>query len=157
MNVDIGERKSRFLAVALWFLSVPAILFLSIAAKKHVRTMVTFCAVLLIPALCYADTLAAQSYVELVSEPSQAVPSETYLLGLPNNGGPAVVRAAFQLKNIDEIDDEAETFQFTGVLTLTWQDKRQAFDPNKERVQEKIYQGDFQFNEISPAWYPQPL
>jgi hypothetical protein len=66
-----------------------------------------------------------------------------------------VVRAAFKLKDINEIDDEAETFQFTGMLTLTWQDKRQAFDPNKERVQEKIYQGGYQFNEVSPAWYPQ--
>ena len=66
-----------------------------------------------------------------------------------------VVRVAFHLQDINAIDDEAETFQFTGVLTLTWQDNRQAFDPNQEQVAEKIYQGSYQFNELSPAWYPQ--
>ena len=155
MNIDFGKRQRWFLAGSVWFLPVPALLFLSIEAWKHVRKIVTFGAALLILALCYADTLAAQFNGERAPEPSQVFSSKTYLLGPPNNGSPAVVRAAFQLQKIDEIDSEAETFQFTGVLTLTWQDKRQAFDPDKERVQEKIYQGDYQFNEVSPAWYPQ--
>ena len=155
MNVDFDKRLHWFLAVSAWFLYVPFLLSLSIVAWRHVRTIVILKAVMLIPVLCYADTLAAQSNGKMGIEPPQAVSSKTYLLGPPNNGGPVVVRAAFQLKNIDEIDDEAETFQFTGVLSLSWQDKRQAFDPDKERVQEKIYQGGFQFNEISPAWYPQ--
>jgi len=145
MNVEFGKRQR-------WFL---ALLSLSIVAWKHVRINVTFSVVLLIPVFCYADTLMAQSNVEHGTEPPQVVSNATYLLGPPNNGGPVVVRAAFQLLNIDEIDNEAETFQFTGVLTLTWQDKRQTFDPDKEGVQEKIYQGNYQFNEISPAWYPQ--
>lgn len=65
------------------------------------------------------------------------------------------VRAAFHLMNINEIDEEAETFQFLGALALTWKDDRQAFDPNQAQVDEKVYQGSFQFDELSPAWYPQ--
>ncbi len=83
--------------------------------------------------------------------------SEADLLSLPGDGSPVVVRAAFHLQDINEIDEEAETFQFTGVLTLTWQDRRQAFDPQKTQAKEKIYQGNYQFNELSPAWYPQVM
>lgn len=61
---------------------------------------------------------------------------------------------AFHLRSINWVDDETETFDFTGVLTLTWQDPRQVFDPEIEGI-EKIYQGTYQFNELSPAWYPQ--
>lgn len=102
----------------------------------------------LLLALCNAPGVAAQ-------EPPQTAASVTALLGPPSEDGPVVVRAAFHLLDINDIDEEAEMFQFTGVLTLTWQDKRQAFDPNKEQVEEKIYQGGYQFNELSPAWYPQ--
>lgn len=77
------------------------------------------------------------------------------LLGPPSDNGPVVVRAQFELQDINSIDDEPETFEFTGVLVLTWKDPRQAFDPKVAGVQEKIYQGDYQFNEVSPAWYPQ--
>lgn len=66
-----------------------------------------------------------------------------------------MVRADFQLRDINDIDDETERFEFAGVLKLTWKDERQAFDPAEAGVSEKIYQGDFQFNEISPGWYPQ--
>jgi hypothetical protein len=77
------------------------------------------------------------------------------LLGPPSDKGPCVVRAQFQLQDINSIDDEPETFEFTGVLVLSWKDPRQAFDPKVAGVAEKIYQGDYQFNEVSPAWYPQ--
>ena len=77
------------------------------------------------------------------------------LLGPPNGGEQVVVRAGFQLRDINSIDDEAETFEFSGVLTLKWQDPRQAFDPAETGVKEKIYQGDYQFNELSTGWYPQ--
>jgi hypothetical protein len=73
----------------------------------------------------------------------------------PPGDRPVVVRASFHLWEINGIDDEAETFEFTGVLTLAWKDPRQAFDPAKEGVAEKIYQGSYQFDELSPSWYPQ--
>jgi len=83
--------------------------------------------------------------------------SNVDVLGLPPSTGPVEVDVSFELYNINEIDDDNETFEFTGVLVLTWLDERQAFDPQKEMVKEKIYQGDFQFNEVSPAWYPQVI
>jgi len=83
--------------------------------------------------------------------------SQSALLTPPTDGGPVVVRAAFYLQDINEIDEEAETFEFTGILTLTWKDGRQAFDPKESQTEEKIYQGDYQFNELSPAWFPQVI
>lgn len=76
-------------------------------------------------------------------------------LGLPPGERPVVVGARFTLRDVNEIDDDAETFEFTGVLALTWRDPRQSFDPAAAGVGEKVYQGAFQFNELSPAWYPQ--
>jgi hypothetical protein len=84
--------------------------------------------------------------------------AEPALLNLPKpsgDGGPVVVLAGFDLRDINEIDDEAETFEFEGVLTLEWRDVRQAFDPAAEGVDEKLYQGAYQFNELSPSWFPQ--
>ncbi|MEN8108272.1 MAG: hypothetical protein ABFS22_09720 [Pseudomonadota bacterium] len=150
MTASIGKRQRWVLGISAWFPSVPALLSLSIVTWKYVRTIVAFVAV-----LCFVDTLAAQSNGEWEPEPDQTTPSATYYLGPPSSDGPTVVRAVFQLQDVVEINDEAETFQFTGVLTLTWQDRRQVFDPEKEQVQEKIYQGNYQFNEVSPSWYPQ--
>ncbi len=77
------------------------------------------------------------------------------LLSPPNQDGPVVVDAHFELHDINEIDDQMETFDIAGLMTLEWHDPRQAFDPAEAGVDEKVYQGDFQFNEVSPAWYPQ--
>jgi hypothetical protein len=80
---------------------------------------------------------------------------EVLLAPPPSENGPVVVRAEFQLQDINSIDDEAETCEFTGVLALSWKDPRQAFDPKVAGIGEKIYQGDYQFNEVAPSWYPQ--
>lgn len=121
--------------------------------KRHHRLLgIT---VLFLSVLCFVDILAAQSSSKWGLESPQITPGATYYLGPPGNDGPTVVKAVFQLQDIVEINDEAETFQFTGVLTLTWQDARQAFDPEKEKVLEKFYVGNYQFNEVSPSWYPQ--
>lgn len=84
-----------------------------------------------------------------------AQPSEPTVLGLPPRDGPVVVEARFELRDINDIDDSAEVFEISGLLELTWEDERQAFDPAVAGVDEKVYQGDFQFNEISPGWFPQ--
>ena len=76
-------------------------------------------------------------------------------LGPPLSDRPCVVRIGFYLESLNAIDEEAETFEFTGVLTVKWKDERQAFDPVEVGVNEKMYQGDYQFNELSPTWYPQ--
>jgi hypothetical protein len=87
--------------------------------------------------------------------PAAAQPA---LLGIPpplRDGGAVVVGVGFDLRDINEIDDEAETFEFEGVLILEWHDERQAFDPSVEGVDEKLYQGDYQFNEVFTGWFPQ--
>jgi len=83
--------------------------------------------------------------------------NEPFLLSPPMQTGPVVVWAHFELHDINEINDEAETFEFTGILTLKWHDPRQAFDPAVAGVKEKVFQGDYQFDELSPGWYPQDV
>lgn len=75
----------------------------------------------------------------------------------PTDGGPVRVRARFDLHDVNEIDDDAEVFQFTGVMTMVWKDPRVAFDPAVAGVKERLYDGSFQFNESSPSWYPQAV
>ncbi len=86
---------------------------------------------------------------------AQISPNSAFVLGPPAEDGPVVVEASFEVNEINAINDESETFEFTGVLTLKWRDKRQAFDLEAAAVNEKIYQGDYQFNELSPSWFPQ--
>ena len=83
------------------------------------------------------------------------LPDKPFLLSPPPEVRPVVVRAHFKLLEIDEINDSAETFSFTGVLTLRWRDSRQAFDPAAKGEDELVFQGDYQFNEVSTGWYPQ--
>lgn len=84
-----------------------------------------------------------------------ANPVISSMLTPPKLEGPVIVQSHFELYSINAVDDEFETFEFTGRLTLKWHDPRQAFDPASEGVHEKIFQGDYQFNELSPSWYPQ--
>jgi hypothetical protein len=110
----------------------------------------------LVVALAWGACIAAAQPVAQPDSDSARTPtSDSWLLGPPKADGPVVVRASFKFHDINAINDEAETFEFTGVLTLRWRDKRQAFDPVAEGVDEKIYQGDYQFNELSPSWFPQ--
>ncbi|MBX3733079.1 MAG: hypothetical protein KF791_10840 [Verrucomicrobiae bacterium] len=81
--------------------------------------------------------------------------SPPFLLAPPPQDGPVVVHARFDLHDINEVNDGSETFEFTGALTLEWQDPRQAFDPAVVGVEEKIFTGDYQFNELATGWYPQ--
>ena len=86
---------------------------------------------------------------------SPSAAGEPFLTGPPKKAGPVVVRASFHLRDINDIDDEAETFEFGGVLTLKWHDERQAFDPAELGVDEKVYLGAYQFNEVFTGWFPQ--
>jgi len=81
--------------------------------------------------------------------------SNKFMSALPQGKDPVEVTASFELRDVDHIDDEAESIEFTGVLKLSWHDPRQAFDPETEGTEEKIYQGSFQFNEVFIGWYPQ--
>ncbi len=79
------------------------------------------------------------------------------LLTPPTADGPVLVTAQFKLNDINEIYNSSETFEFSGILTLKWTDPRQAFDPIVEGMNEKIFQGNYQFNELATGWYPQVM
>ena len=81
--------------------------------------------------------------------------SDEFLNALPQDKKPLVITASFVLHDINFVDDEAETFDFTGVLKLSWHDPRQAFDPEIEGIEEKMYIGNYQFNEVFNGWWPQ--
>ena len=76
------------------------------------------------------------------------------LLTPPNQDGPVVVRVAFDIHDINEIHDVEEMFAFTAVRMSTWIDPRQAFTPTAG-MNEKVFQGKYQFNELAAGWYPQ--
>ena len=56
---------------------------------------------------------------------------EKSAVGPPSEDGPIVVDIGFLLSNINGINEEAETFDFEGVLSMHWHDDRLAFDPAK--------------------------
>lgn len=87
--------------------------------------------------------------------PSQAEGVDERLMSMPPGPKPMVVHCGFDLWDINGINEEEETLEFVGTLTLEWVDPRQAFDPGEAGTAEKLYHGDFQFNEVSPGWYPQ--
>ena len=68
---------------------------------------------------------------------------------------PVVVTVGFLLSDINGVSETDQTFEFEGILTRRWKDQRQAFDPEKEGVTEKVYQGPFQFLEMFTSWWPQ--
>lgn len=105
--------------------------------------------------ICCTSMVAADSIASAWSNPPSAASNEPFLLGPPKETVPVVVSVRFDLYDIDDIDEETETFAFNGILTLKWNDPRQAFDPAVVGVDEKVFQGDYQFDELSPGWYPQ--
>ena len=111
------------------------------------RRLTTKAMILVLTLVCCTLMAAADS----IAAPS----SEPFLLAPPKEAGPVVIRVSFELYDVNEINDGAETFEFTGVLTLKWHDPRQAFDPAVAGVNEKVFQGGYQFNELSTGWYPQ--
>ncbi|HSF30823.1 MAG TPA: hypothetical protein VLK82_10180 [Candidatus Tectomicrobia bacterium] len=104
---------------------------------------------------CCTLMVAADPIAAAESDPPRTASSEPFLLAPPKDAGPVVVRVRFELHDVNEINDGAETFEFAGVLMLKWHDPRQAFDPAAAGVDEKIFQGGYQFNELSTGWYPQ--
>ncbi len=81
--------------------------------------------------------------------------AEPSRLGPPNADGPVTVSVGLFVSDVNEVDERRETFEFEGILTLKWQDPRQAFDPGEVGVGERTYQGNYQFSEIFDGWWPQ--
>jgi hypothetical protein len=74
-----------------------------------------------------------------------------------NLTGPIVVNADFELLSLNNINEKDETFEFVGILSLKWHDPMLSFDPIKEQLSEKIYQGDYQVNQVFTGWTPQAV
>jgi hypothetical protein len=81
--------------------------------------------------------------------------AEPFLLGPPDTDGPVTVSVGFFLSDVNEVDEQRETFEFEAILTLKWRDPRQAFDPDDIGVRERTYQGNYQFSEVFDGWWPQ--
>jgi len=78
-----------------------------------------------------------------------------FILGPPQEEGPTVVRVGFFLSDVNSVDEEQETFEFEGILTMRWNDPRQVFDPEEVGAAEKVFQGNYQFSEVATGWWPQ--
>ena len=114
--------------------------------------------VLLVATLIAAATVSGSALALGDTEAAAATiytQDNNFVNSLPRADGPVQVTVSFELRDIDHIDDEAETIEFTAVMKLSWYDSRQAFDPVIEGTEEKIYQGNFQFDEMFTGWYPQ--
>ncbi len=101
------------------------------------------------------ENIEAQSNSDNLSKLTKYKSDATSFLNPPINDGPLLVHAAFHLQDIAGIDDETETFQFVGFLSLTWLDRRRSFDPKEAGVDEKVFRGNFLVDELAAAWYPQ--
>lgn len=110
-----------------------------------------YAALMIVVALIGPQIAMAQS----VDGFSGAVAPDSFVLGPPNGSGPVAIQASFDLQAINLINEEDQVFEFTGIAVLKWRDPRQAFDPVRAGVDEKVFQGDYQFNELSPGWFPQ--
>jgi len=106
---------------------------------------------LLVALVCCTRMAAAEPVPRTESDPPRTVSSGPFLLGPPTKAGPVVVRARFEFHDILEINDGEEMFEFSGVLTLTWNDPRQTFEPAVAGVDEKVFQGAYQFKSSRQA------
>lgn len=76
--------------------------------------------------------------------------------GMPNPPSmPTVVKVGVFLADILDLDEVNETFQIELVTLAEWDDPRLAFDPAVEGTETKLFQGQFQFNEVFAGWWPQ--
>ena len=76
--------------------------------------------------------------------------------GMPNPPSkPTIVKCGLFILDIVDIDDVNETFEAEIAIVATWKDPRLAFDPEVEGTEKKIFQGEFQFNELFTGWWPQ--
>ena len=76
--------------------------------------------------------------------------------GMPNPPAePTIVKCGLFVLDIVDIDDVNETFEAEIAIVASWDDPRLAFDPEEEGTDKKIFQGEFQFNEIFTGWWPQ--
>jgi len=78
--------------------------------------------------------------------------------GMPNPpASPTVVEVGIILADIIDLDELNESFEAELIVVAEWDDPRLAFDPAAEGRPMKLFQGQFQFNEVFAGWWPQLL
>ncbi|WP_197530797.1 hypothetical protein [Bythopirellula polymerisocia] len=77
---------------------------------------------------------------------------------MPNPpSSPTVVKVGIFLADIVDLNEVDETFQAEFVIVAEWEDPRLEFDREVEGTDMKLFQGQFQFNEVFAGWWPQLL
>ncbi len=75
--------------------------------------------------------------------------------GMPNPpDSPTVVKVGVFLADIIDLDEVDETFQVEFIIVAEWRDQRLAFDSEAYGSNRKLFQGEFQFNEVFSGWWP---
>lgn len=78
--------------------------------------------------------------------------------GMPNPpSSPTVVKVGIFLADVVDLDEVDETFQAEFIIKAEWEDPRLAFDPAVDGTDVKLFQGQFQFDEVFSGWWPQLL
>lgn len=77
---------------------------------------------------------------------------------MPNPpSSPTVVKVGIFLADIIDLNEVNETFEAEFIVSAEWDDPRLAFDPKVDGTPVKLFQGQFQFNEVFSGWWPQLL
>lgn len=78
--------------------------------------------------------------------------------GMPNPpSSPTEVKLGIFLADIVDMNEVEEAFQAEIIVIAEWNDPRLAFDAQAEGTDYKLFQGEFQFNEVYRGWWPQLL
>lgn len=78
--------------------------------------------------------------------------------GMPNPpSSPTVVKVGVFLADISDLDEMEESFQAELIILAEWEDPRLAFDTVAYGSNRKLFQGEFQFNEVFAGWWPSLL
>ena len=94
-------------------------------------------AIVSVAAICSIGVSADESE----TRESGAAPPKRFTLSPPEQDGPVEVLFDFELYDINEIDGVTETFEFTGVMTLTHAGIIVCtFEPDFRRQAERIHQ-----------------
>ncbi len=75
--------------------------------------------------------------------------------GMPNPpSSPTIVKIGVFLADIVDLDEVEETFQAELIILAEWKDSRLTFDAEAYGSNRKLFQGEFQFNEVFSGWWP---
>lgn len=110
--------------------------------------------IVVIYALAALPASAAAAPVTCSGEPLSIAPrsSEVDLKTPPNSNGPTEVRAGLFVDELRDIDPVQSSYQFRGIVTVSWCDPRHAFDPRVEGVEEKVFYGPEAAAQIDRGW-----